>query len=381
MSLEFRSGRFWIVYRPDGRYGKLVRYPIPAAIRDEALARRFHDEFTADWKKAKSGVPDQPGPLTGLRIRELWKEYLKWSELHHAASTHKDLLGIGQHVERHLGQYDAEAINQHHFAIYQKMRAAEASRPIPRAINKETAYLGGFVKWAGRHGHITARKIQVDRLKYNRPIPIILSVEEVLRILESAEPFYRAFFMCLYSLGLRIGEVRGLRWGNVDKETMTITVRQKGGTYKRLPMGEALKEALSGLGAGGPEELVFESRRRGSKGGPVRDVRQAIARACKKAKVEKRVTPHLFRHSISCHLMGRNVNASVIQGLLGHAQLATTQWYSHVSMANLRDVGNVISGLISGNGTRQKPEKPKMVRRKKRKALTGAASRAAPTDS
>jgi len=222
------------------------------------------------------------------------------------------------------------------------MRTAEAGKPIPRAINKEVAYLGGFIRWAGRNGHITPRKLQSDRLPYKRPLPSILSVDEVVRIIQASEPFYQAFLLCLYSLVLRFTEARNLTWDHIDMENMSIKVKQKGGTFKILPLGERLKSALEAIRP--PDgTYVFISKRTGR---PIVDIRGAIARACKKAKVARHVNPHLFRHSIASHLMSENQNVSIIQKFLGHSQISTTQWYSHVSMDNLRGAGKIISGFL-----------------------------------
>ena len=223
------------------------------------------------------------------------------------------------------------------------MRAGEAKRPIPCAINKEIRYLGGFVRWASKLGHITPRRLQSDSLPYKRPLPSILSVDEVLKIIQASEPFYQAFLLCLYSLGLRFTEARNLTWDRVDMKNMSIKVKQKGGTFKILPLGERLKRALKAIKPKDGGTYVFISDRTGR---PIVDIRKAIARACEKAKVARHVNPHLFRHSVASHLMSENQNASIIQKFLGHSQLATTQWYSHVSADNLRGAGKVISGFL-----------------------------------
>lgn len=212
MSLVYYTNRWHIEYRPDGRYGRKVHFPVPLAIQDRDAAQDYHDYFIQEWKAAKGDSPE-PKSLTGLTIGQLWDEYVKWSELHHAKTTHKDIVNIGKFIRKYIGQYNAEVIGPHHCGIYQRLRTADADRPIPRAINKELAYLGGMVRWAGRQGHITPRVLQRDRLPYKRPIPRILTVGEVTSIIKAAEPFYQAYFLCLYALGLRSVEARNLQKG------------------------------------------------------------------------------------------------------------------------------------------------------------------------
>ena len=230
MSLEFYTNRWHICYRPDGRYGRKVRVSMPATIRNEVEARRWHDEFIGEWKAAKDLDSGDPRPLTRLTIGELWPEYLKWSELHHAATTHRDIKNFGQYVKKYLGNYAAEGIGPQHVGIYQRMRSADAGRPINRTVNKEIAYFCGMVKWAGKQGHITPRKIPADRLPYERPLPQVLTSREVSAIIGACEPFYRAYLICLYAMGLRSVEARNLKWRDVDFQRRTIHVVQKGGS-------------------------------------------------------------------------------------------------------------------------------------------------------
>jgi len=349
MSLEYRYGHWSIIYRPNGRNGRKVRQPIDKSIQDPIEAKAIHDEVI-NAKKASISRELNPRPLTGLTVGKLWDEYLPYAKMYKAATTYKDLSNIKKYVKEYIGAYGAEDLSNAHIEIYKRLRSEKrkAKHEIPRALNKETDYIRGFIRWAGREGHITKRKIEVNKLNYERPIPQILSVEEVGRILEAAEPFYQAFFLCLYSLGLRAAEAKRLKWDDIDTENMTVQVKQKGGTFKILPMGERLQEALKGVGEPQPGQNIFMSRRKGKryKDKAIVDVRSAIERAKTKAKITKRITPHLFRHSISCHLMSENVNASMIQKLLGHRNITTTQWYSHVSMANLKGVETVISGFL-----------------------------------
>ena len=365
MSLEFRSNKFFIQYRPDGRYGRKVRVPIPdqyqGSIED---ARQFHDDFIRDWKEASGKENKEPGARTDLTIGELWEEYMIWSEMHHAPTTQQDLngkgetkgkVGIGQWIRKYIGQYAAEGIGAQHCQIYQRLRTADAGRPIPRAINKELAYLGGFVKWASRNGYITPRKLQSDKLPYKRPMPQVLNAQDVKAILNACEPFYRAYLLCLYTMGLRSIEARNLTWKDIDWHRGTVNMIQKGGTTKSLPLGPAVISALkqiapprAKLEAGGGDVPIFESARK--PGQPVRDLRCAIRRACKKAGVAKRVTPHMLRHSCATHMVDSGVNLRVIQSFLGHKDITTTQIYTHVSIENLKAAQMSISGGLKRMG-------------------------------
>jgi site-specific recombinase XerD len=226
--------------------------------------------------------------------------------------------------------------------FYQK----KADRPINCSINKELAYFGGFIRWAGRQGHITPRKILMDRLPYKRPLPQVLTVKEVNAILRACDPFFRCLLLCLYALGLRSVEARNLRWKDVNFQRGVISMIQKGGSTKSLPIGSAVISSLkaiapprSKLKAGGGNLPVFRhpDPHYGT-GEAVKNLRPAIQRACLKAGVTKRVTPHLFRHSFATHLVDANVNLRTVQKLLGHARITTTEIYTHVSLENMQEV-------------------------------------------
>ena len=361
MSLEYRHNRWYIVYRPDGRYGKKKRFPIPIEFQTRAAAQKNHDEFIQEWKAAQ-GNSSEPRAITGLTIGQLWVEYLPWSIIHHTETTHLDIQYAGRRIIKHIGQYDAEGIGPHHCLIYQRMRIAEAGRAINRAINKELAYLAGFVKWAGRNGYITPRKLQSDPLPYKRPLPQILTVDEIKAILQAAEPFYRTLFLCLYSVGLRSVEARNLKWKDVNFERGVINMIQKGGSTKSLPVGPALLSSLKKIAP--PAETLEACRgdlpvfqhpatQYGNPGKAVKNLRPALLRACQKAGVTKRVTPHLLRHSFATHLVDAGVNLRVVQELLGHSDIRNTQIYTHVSMETMRAAQSLISKGLKNTGHRR----------------------------
>jgi integrase/recombinase XerC len=292
--------------------------------------------------------------MTGLTIGQLWDEYLKWSEMHHRPTTHRDLLKTSKWIKDYIGQYDAEAIGPHHVQIYQRMRTEGAGRTINRTINKEMAYLGGMVKWASRNGHINPRRLQSDRLPYDRPLPQVLTAQEVKAVIRHAEPFYRAYLLCLYAMGLRSIEARNLRWKDVDWKRGTVNMIQKGGAMKSLPLGTAVISSLkeiappaSTLRACAGDLPVFRNVKTGK---AVFDIRKAIGRACKRAGIKKRVTPHMMRHSCATHMVDGGVNLRVIQSFLGHSSISTTEIYTHVSLENLRAAQMSISGGLQKKG-------------------------------
>ncbi|MFA5100529.1 MAG: tyrosine-type recombinase/integrase [Candidatus Omnitrophota bacterium] len=272
-------------------------------------------------------------------------------------------------VDRILGAVVAENIFPRHILEYQRKRRDD--KVSNRTINKELNYLSGCLRWASsaENGYITPRQWKIGKLPYNKPIPKILSVEETIRILDAAEPFYKAMFLCLYSIGLRMDEARNLKWRDIDRENNTVIVRQKGGSFKRLPLNSMLLAALDDIAREKTTESYIKKIEKFLKentnktiedyiflnpqtGKPITRIVRAIERACEKAKVEKHVYPHLFRHSVATHMLGQNINLRTIQGYLGHSQISTTEWYTHVLSSHLDKASDTImAGLMKANNS------------------------------
>jgi site-specific recombinase XerD len=141
----------------------------------------------------------------------------------------------------------------------------------------------------------------------------------------------------LYAAGLRVSELCGLDRDDVDLRGRTVTVLGKGSKQRRLPMHESATTALRdwlerGRSAmAGPPEAVFVNQR-GARLGP-RDVRRILDR-----RAASPTHPHALRHTYATHLLDGGADLRVVQELLGHASLATTQVYTHVSKERLRSV-------------------------------------------
>lgn len=329
--------RFDVDFFPEGRKGKRVRRPVPDGIQDIEAARAYDENLRAATLEGRK-PGDVKKNLTAATVSDLFSDYLSWYKDRRAKLSHKDVESVYEnHLKDELGDVPVLALNRHHFTMYQHTR--KASSVSNRTINKELDYFRGFMSWCRKEKGMEVRKFEYDQLPYSRPLPIVLSPGEVLSIVGAAEPFYAAFFIFLYSLGLRKSEAQGMKWEDVDFANAQIRVIQKGGSYKMLPLNDwaeaALRELQSKIeGEIKPGHYVFASKRSGGK--PIQNVRRAIDRACEKAGVTKHVHNHLFRHSIATHFMAGGINLRMIQKFLGHADRSATEFYTHVSLDHLR---------------------------------------------
>ncbi len=260
------------------------------------------------------------------------QEYIEWVRLHQSPKTHRDkkrmLFG---NLLNFFGSMAPDFITKNIIDAYKQKRVAEAApRKIYRAINLEILCLSAMVKWAKDRGYCVDPLVKVVPLPYKRPLPSVLSREDTWSFLRACGPFHYVYFVVLYLCGLRGNEAKTLTWENVDLNRGYLTVIGKGNKQRIVPLHDTARRALESLERTG--KFVFTSPRSGR---PIVDVRKAIARAAKKAELKRHITPHLLRHSFATHLLEGGQDIRKIQALLGHAEISTTEIYTHVALSEL----------------------------------------------
>ena len=334
MSIRIRNGKWVIDYYPHGRKGKRARITLPVGTTADK-ARQLELEL-------KNRNNDSPLVSPKDTIRSLVGKFYEYIELHQAPKTVRDkkycfngcLLGF-------FGSMRIGNLTSTFISIYQKSRKDQGIGN--RSINKEIDYFRSFLKWADRSLNIQPlQQIKVEKLPYKRPIPRVLTVEEIIRFIKAADPPYKVFFLTLYSLGLRSTSARTLKWEQIDWEGRSLTIKGKGGKENHLPLSDWLYNELSELRKAARSKWVFPSPVK--KGQPITNVRKAIERTKRKAGIRKRIYPHLLRHTFATHLLAKNINLRTIQEILGHAQVTTTEFYTHVALNNKREAMSVVNG-------------------------------------
>ena len=216
---------------------------------------------------------------------------------------------------------------------------------------RKVAAIRSFYGFALREG-IASRDVAalLDSPRPGSYLPDVLDPDEVARILDlppAGEPRGirdGAILELLYGCGLRVSELTGLDTDRVDLAHLQVRVIGKGNRERRVPMGELARERLhrylvgprAAWTAGKPTPAVFVSQR-GS-----RLTRESVARLVRRwaqrAGVAGHVSPHTFRHSFATHLLEGGADLRVVQTLLGHASISTTQLYTHLTGERLREV-------------------------------------------
>lgn len=180
--------------------------------------------------------------------------------------------------------------------------------------------------------------------KVHRKLPQVLDVDEAATLVESgAEGALglrdRAMLELFYSSGLRLSELVGLRWLDLDLDAGEVRVLGKGGKTRIVPVGRHAVAALRALGEAegrAPDTPVF----RGRGGAPIspRTVQARLKQLALTQGFAKRVHPHLLRHTFASHMLESSGDLRAVQELLGHADIATTQIYTHLDFQHLAKV-------------------------------------------
>jgi site-specific recombinase XerD len=192
---------------------------------------------------------------------------------------------------------------------------------------------------------------QIPFPKRQRPLPTVLSQEEVARLIDSAQNLmHRAMLMTLYGTGVRRAELCQLKVADVDSKRMVIRVRNgKGGRDRDVLLSDKLLETLREYWRWmKPKTYLFPGTVKNWRADvPIttKVVWTAVDEAGKRAGIEKRISPHTLRHSFATHMLEAGADLRTIQVLLGHAKLADTAVYLHLSRRHLQAVASPIEAI------------------------------------
>ena len=184
--------------------------------------------------------------------------------------------------------------------------------------------------------------------KRPRTLPVVLSPEEVLRLLDAALPGRdRTLLDVAYSCGLRLKELLGLEVRDIDSARLVLHIRQgKGQKQRFVPLSPRLLAVLRAYWQEcRPATWLFAGVKPLQ---PLTDgaVQRLCRRTARRAQLGKHITPHTLRHSFATHLLEAGVDLLSVQALLGHSHFYTTAKYLHVSMRRLQQLPQLLEGLV-----------------------------------
>jgi len=344
------------------------RHPIARERRRHARARpctrqanpsaRRRDPVMAD--SSASALATAPVlPATPARsFEDLVLDFLAYLEFERGLSRNtleayrSDLLQLGAHLQRS----GTDALRAGHADLADfvaTLAAGSDERPAvaPATLQRKVACLRSFYRHLRRQDLVTDDPtVHLRAPRQSRRLPHVLSRDDVAALIgqpQGTAPAAlrdRALLEIMYACGLRASEAIGLEVGDIDLEDGILRARGKGAKERLVPIGSAAARALSVYLTRGRPRLVgdrMEARlfvnHRGS-GLTRQGLYKIVQRHARTAGLEGRMSPHTLRHTFATHLLAGGCDLRSLQEMLGHADIATTQVYTHLSADRLKDV-------------------------------------------
>jgi integrase/recombinase XerD len=312
-----------------------------------------------------SRATESSAPPPGAAIEDLLLDFLAYLELERGLARNtleayrSDLLQLGQFLSaRRVSVLDA----RHEDLAAFLSRMAEGPAPLAAAtLGRKLACMRSFYRHLRREGTIAHDPTaELRGPGPTRRLPRVLSRDEVARLLreprgtEPAALRDRALLELMYACGLRVSEAAGLELVDIDLEERVLRARGKGSKERLVPIGRqavAAVRAYCGRGrpllldagatrgaavdAGAGASLLFLNRR--GSGLTRQGLYKIIQGHARRAGLERKMSPHTLRHTFATHLLAGGCDLRSLQEMLGHADLATTQVYTHLSAERLKD--------------------------------------------
>jgi len=217
-----------------------------------------------------------------------------------------------------------------------------------RSIGRRLSALRSFFRFLSRENYLKINPIlMLSSPKLDKHLPLFMTEAETAKLIESAFAKNdederglrdRAILETFYSSGLRVSELVAMDLNNVDFISGIIKVMGKGKKERVVPIGDmAIKAIRRYLGARKKKSEVVFLNKNGRRI-TTRGVRDIVEKYLKSAGMNRGISPHTLRHSFATHLLNRGADLRTVQELLGHANLSTTQIYTHLTTEKLKSV-------------------------------------------
>jgi integrase/recombinase XerC len=285
-------------------------------------------------------------------MQETFTKYINYLEAEKNASPYtvrnyrNDLLGFFHFLKAEKVS-SLKEVNRHTLRDYMAHLIEQGI--VKRSIARKLSAIRSFYRYLIREGTISASPIAATTSpKLDKRLPSFLTPDEIKKLLEAPDLSKpqgqrdRALLELLYASGLRVSELVSLSLANVNLDTREILVHGKGSKERLVLMGKPAADALSSYINRGRAELL--SKKTGNAlfinryGGRItaRSVQKMLGEDTAKAGIDRRVHPHMLRHTFATHMLDGGADLRVVQELLGHADLSSTQIYTHVTKSRAR---------------------------------------------
>ena len=291
------------------------------------------------------------GPLVNPTINKILPEYLTWMRNHRAERTVKDIELCLKKIQPHFGHYPVNRISRSLIEEYINKRksagrVSSQGRRLgeikPSGINKELNYLSSIISWMVENDYSYPLPFKIPKLKSKRPLPRIPGhneIERFLAALAAMDPAKGLIGAMIYDSGLRWDEVINIRWEDVNWQTGDLVITGKGNKERLQILSDRCRAGLAQLreigGGDRAAGYIFINPRTHK---PYTTLRNSFRRAGESIGVK--INPHLLRHAWATYTLEATGDVRLVQVGLGHADIATTQIYTHISNTRLRAGAN-----------------------------------------
>jgi len=287
-------------------------------------------------------------------MQEIFNRYINYLEVERNASPYTvrnyttDLLGFFQFLKER-GIESLREVDKHVLRDYLSHLIEQGF--VKASIARKLSAIRSFYRYLLREEIISTSPVATTSSpKLDRRLPSFLTTDEVTRLLEAPDLSTpqgqrdRALMELLYASGLRVSELANLKLEQVNLNSREIRVWGKGAKERMVLMGEPAAKALTAYLNQGRLELLGNKRSSAlflSRYGErltERSVQSTLEKCADMAGIGKRIHPHMLRHTFATHLLDGGADLRVVQELLGHASLSSTQIYTHVSKSQAKKV-------------------------------------------
>ena len=289
-------------------------------------------------------------------MREVFNKYINYLEVERNVSPYTvrnyttDLLDFFNFL-RTKGISSLKEVDKHTLRDYLSQLMEQGL--VRASIARKLSAIRSFYRYLLREEIISTSPVaSTSSPKLDKRLPSFLTIEEMLRLLEAPDLSTpqgqrdRALLELLYASGLRVSELVNLNLEQANLDSREIRVRGKGSKERVVLMGEPAAEALRAyLKQGRPKLFASKIRmtnalfiNRYGERLPERRVQRILEKYANIAGIDKGVHPHMLRHTFATHLLDGGADLRVVQELLGHASLSSTQIYTHVTKSQARKV-------------------------------------------
>ena len=244
--------------------------------------------------------------------------------------TNKGILGVEYITRNHLNSY---------------ILSLRQDSLNPRSVVRKIASLRGFFKWLCANSYIQNNPASsIEQPKLPKRLPKVMTLQEIKEVFHSnLNPRENLIVELLYDCGLRVSELVNLKTSDIDLKSRYIQCFGKGSKERLVPFGKKAKESFNKYYK--EREIILAKYNLTSKRLLINDsgrfiTRQDVYNFVRKLgeKIHKHISPHTLRHTFATHLLENGADLRIVQELLGHSDVSTTQLYTHITKKRLKEV-------------------------------------------